>query len=235
MKYRNFFKVTALSLTICSFVVTGFGGAYATSVYAAEADESTQESGSSSKNLIGGLVAIGLIAALSSGHGATDQAPTANSVSEPSTAPSTSNNNSSGQAGSSSGAVPNTGTADERRAFNLLNADRAKNGLPPLKWNRELSILAGKYGQDMINRHFFSHYNPEGQSPFERMRAAGISYSYAGENLAINTSVDTAEKAFMNSPGHRANILNSNYTEVGLGVKYDSKGSAYVVQEFIRR
>jgi len=124
-------------------------------------------------------------------------------------------------------------TADEAQALALLNADRAANGLPPLRANSRLNALAENYAQDMINRGYFSHTNPEGQSPFDRMRQAGVTYRYAGENLAINTSVSGAEQAFMNSPGHRANILNPHYTEVGVGVRYGSNGSVYVVQEFI--
>lgn len=125
--------------------------------------------------------------------------------------------------------------ADEQQAFQLLNADRRANGLPPLKWNGALVVLAENYAQDMINRDFFSHYNPEGQSPFDRMRKQGIHYRYAGENLAVNQTVAAAQKALMKSPGHRANILHPNYTEVGIGVAYDSQGSVYVVQEFIGR
>ena len=121
---------------------------------------------------------------------------------------------------------------EQQQAFNLLNADRAANGLPPLRLSSELSALAGDYAQDMINRKFFSHTNPEGQSPFDRMNQRNIRYGYAGENLAINSSVATAENAFMNSPGHRANILNSHYTQVGLGVRHSANGSVYVVQEF---
>lgn len=126
-------------------------------------------------------------------------------------------------------------TADEKRAFDLMNADRIANDLPALKLNLDIVKVARTHGQDMINRNYFAHENPEGQSPFDRMRAAGISFGYAGENLAINRSVDAAEKAFMNSPGHRANILNSKYTEVGIGVRYDASGSVYVVQNFISR
>ena len=125
--------------------------------------------------------------------------------------------------------------AAEQRAFELLNADRRANGLPKLKLNGVLVVLAENYGKDMIKRNYFSHYNPEGQSPFDRMRGYGISYRYAGENLAVNNSVEGAQRALMNSPGHRANILNSHYTEVGIGVSYDSRGAVYVVQEFIGR
>lgn len=124
-------------------------------------------------------------------------------------------------------------TSAEQQALNLMNADRAASGLPALKLNNKLTALARDYAQDMINRGFFSHYNPEGQSPFDRMQQYGISYRYAGENLAINSSVEAAEQAFMNSPGHRANILNANYSEIGIGVKYDGS-QVYVVQEFIQ-
>ena len=123
-------------------------------------------------------------------------------------------------------------SAEEQQAFNLLNADRAANGLAPLRLNSQLVGLAEYYAQDMINRHFFSHNNPEGQTPFDRMRQRGISFGYAGENLAINSSVSAAEQAFMNSAGHRANILNSHYTQVGVGVRHSSQGGVYVVQEF---
>lgn len=106
----------------------------------------------------------------------------------------------------------------------------------PLKLNLAVTAVAGRHAQDEINRNFFAHNNPDGLSPFDRMRTAGISFSYAGENLAINRDVASAEKAFMNkAPVTRANILNSNYTEVGIGVRYNSQGSAYVVQNFISR
>lgn len=129
--------------------------------------------------------------------------------------------------------TPSAGTTvEEQQAVNLLNADRAASGLPALRVNSQLTGLAEDYAQEMINRNFFSHTNPEGQSPFDRMRQRGISFGYAGENLAINSSVADAETAFMNSSGHRANILNPNYTQVGIGVKHGSNGSVYVVQEF---
>jgi uncharacterized protein YkwD len=127
----------------------------------------------------------------------------------------------------------NNVAAAEQQAVNLLNTDRRAQGLPDLKVDSRLTQLGEKYAQDMINRNFFSHTNPEGQSPFDRMKQAGISYIYAGENIAINKSVPTAEVAFMNSPEHRANILSKNYTKVGIGVAYDKNGEIYVAQEFI--
>lgn len=122
---------------------------------------------------------------------------------------------------------------DQVSALALLNMDRTKNGLAPLIYNAELAKLAEAYAEDMINRQFFAHNNPEGLTPFDRMNRNGISYRHAGENLAVNDSVGAAQIAFMNSPTHRENILNPNFTEVGIGVKVASNGKYYVVQEFI--
>ena len=124
-------------------------------------------------------------------------------------------------------------TTEEVQALALLNNDRAKHGLAPLVYNAELNKLAETYADDMIKRGFFAHNNPEGLTPFDRMGKAGITYQYAGENLALNDTVEAAEIAFMNSPKHRENILNPHYTEVGIGVKYAPNGKVYVVQEFI--
>ncbi|SDF17667.1 CAP domain-containing protein [Sporomusa acidovorans] len=128
----------------------------------------------------------------------------------------------------------NNVTALEQQAVDLLNADRKANGLPALQADSRVTTLARNYAQDMINRNYFSHYNPEGQSPFDRLKQAGISYSAAGENIAVNQSIEKAETAFMNSSGHRANILNSSYTKVGIGVAYDKSGNIYIVQDFIK-
>lgn len=230
MKIKKWMTKMVFGLVIMSLVTTSFGGAWATAAYAAPAEEQSIQDGDN-KAVIGGLVALGLLAVLAggkkggSGTATPKSTDTATTPATPSTTtPSTSNSS------STSGL-----TADEAKAFKLLNADRAANGLPALKVNMSLVRLAENYAQDMINRKYFSHYNPEGQSPFDRMKQAGISYRYAGENLAINSDVTAAEKAFMNSSGHRANILSPNYTEVGVGVRYDSAGSVYVVQEFIAK
>lgn len=216
-----------------SLLTTSFGGAWATTAYAAELEETVVENGDN-KAVIGGLVALGLLAVIAGGKKGGDSQPTAKNTDNAST-PNTSTSNTS-TSGSTSTTTTTSGiTADEAKAFQLLNADRAANGLPALKLNTSLVNLARNYGQDMINRKYFSHYNPEGQSPFDRMQQAGISYRAAGENLAINTNVTAAEKAFMNSSGHRANILNPNYNEVGVGVRTSPSGSVYVVQEFIKK
>ena len=227
LRYSKCSSLVTLGFLTVSLLTTSFGGAFATAALAATPEISSPEvKKEDNKGLIGGIAAIGLISLLSNHGGDKDETPvkTSNATS--------SGGNSSSAPAASPAANTNT-SADEKRAFDLLNMDRAKNGLKPLKFNTQLTALGGKYAQDMINRQFFAHNDPDGKSPFDRMKQAGINYRYAGENLAINSNVTTAEQAFMNSPGHRANILSPNYTDVGVGVRYDAKGSAYVVQEFI--
>lgn len=124
-------------------------------------------------------------------------------------------------------------SSDQRQALKLLNDDRKKRNLVPLQFNPQLANLAESYARDMIDRDFFSHRNLEGQSPFERMKEKQITFTYAGENIAFNDSVYSAQQAFMHSPTHKANILSPNYTQVGIGVVKSSTGRIYVVQEFI--
>jgi uncharacterized protein YkwD len=237
MKVKKWLTKTILSLVIMSLITTSFGGAWATTAYAAEVEEQSIQN-ADNKAVIGGLVALGLLAMFAGGKkGGSSEAVAKNTTTTPETPATSATTPDTVTTGSTAQPTTNTSglTADEAKAFQLLNADRAANGLPALKLNMDLVSLAEKYGQDMINRNYFSHYNPEGQSPFERMQQAGITYSYAGENLAINSNVTAAEKAFMNSSGHRANILNTNFTEVGVGVRTNSAGSVYVVQEFIKK
>ena len=233
MLYDKLSLKIVMSLLVVSLISTSFGGAFATAALAADLEDSAPqvENAPSTNAVIGGLLAVGLIAAIASGgksHSSSDAAKSQTTGSTGSSSGSSSSGSTSSGSSSSSGSI----ASDQALAVQLMNADRAANGLPALKVNSSLTSLAGDYAQDMINRNYFSHYNPEGQSPFDRMQARGITYKTAGENLAINTSVAAAEKAFMNSSGHKANILNSTYTEVGIGVRYASNGSVYVVQEF---
>ncbi|MCM0757330.1 CAP domain-containing protein [Sporomusa sphaeroides DSM 2875] len=226
---RKLCKTLTLSFLTLSLVTTSWGGAWATAQSAA-ADEQTTEitapSNGTTNTILGGLLAIGLIAALTNhGDNSDGAAPAKGTASSP---PAATPTRSAPQAPQVSGV-----TADEQLAVNLLNADRAANGLPPLKLNLAVTAVARQHAQDQIDRNFFAHVNPDGKSPFDRMRSAGISFGYAGENLAINRNVTAAEQAFMNSPGHRANILNPKYKQVGIGVRYSPQGSVYVVQNFI--
>ncbi|MDE6745654.1 MAG: secretion protein, partial [Oscillospiraceae bacterium] len=119
----------------------------------------------------------------------------------------------------------------EKKVVELVNEIRAEYGLSALKLNTELSSVARAKSQDMKDKNYFSHTSPTYGSPFDMMKTFGISYRTAGENIAMGYS--TPEKvvdAWMNSEGHRANILNSSYKEIGVG--YVSGGN-YWTQMFI--
>ncbi len=113
------------------------------------------------------------------------------------------------------------GTVDkqaEQKMLELVNQERVKVGLNPLKWNEKLAEVARAHSQDMLRQGYFSHENLEGLSPFDRMQRAGISFTVAGENLAYAATVDLAHNGLMRSPGHRANILEKDFGTVGIGV-----------------
>jgi len=109
-------------------------------------------------------------------------------------------------------------TQDEQTMFNLVNQERAKAGVAPLKIDLQLVKLARMKSQDMVDKGYFSHTSPTYGSPFDMMKAYGVSYSYAGENIAGASSVQAAHTNLMNSPSHRENILNPHYTRIGIGI-----------------
>ena len=133
----------------------------------------------------------------------------------------------------------NTGTtttsmnSDEKEVFDLINKQRTQNGLSPLKENSELQRVARIKAQDMVNNNYFSHTSPTYGSPFNMMKSFKISYNTAGENIAGNSNNSSAVTAWMNSPGHRANILNSSFNQTGIGVVTGSKYGKIYVQMFI--
>ena len=109
-------------------------------------------------------------------------------------------------------------TGLESQVISLVNEIRAHNGLSPLRENWQLSRVARYKSQDMADRSYFSHNSPTYGSPFQMMKQFGITYRSAGENIAKGYSTAQAVvNAWMNSPGHRANILNSSYTQIGVG------------------
>lgn len=126
-------------------------------------------------------------------------------------------------------------TSGESQMFNLVNQERSKSGLRSLTADLQLVDLARKKSKDMIDHNYFGHTSPTYGSPFDMMRKAGVSYFYAGENLAANSTVAGAHTALMNSPGHRANILNPNYTHVGIGILSSSKYPVMATQMFVGR
>lgn len=114
------------------------------------------------------------------------------------------------------------GVAYEQEVIRLVNVERANAGLPALKYDWELSRVAEHKSQDMANKNYFSHTSPTYGSPFDMMKAYGINYSAAGENIAKGQrSPQEVVNAWMNSSGHRANILNSSYTHIGVGFVED--------------
>ena len=133
----------------------------------------------------------------------------------------------------------NTGTNltsmnnDEKEVFELINKQRTQNGLSPLKENTELQRVARIKAQDMVNNNYFSHTSPTYGSPFDMMKSFKIIYNTAGENIAGNSSNSSAVTAWMNSPGHKANILNSSFNQTGIGVVKGSKYGKIYVQMFI--
>jgi uncharacterized protein YkwD len=131
-------------------------------------------------------------------------------------------------------------TSDERRAFDLVNAERRAHGESPLVWDAELMQMARQHSQNMARQNFFNHKGPDGQGLRERSRANGISgFRALAENLAYNKGfADVASSAvsgWMHSDGHRDNILNAEFTRSGIGIARAADGRVYITQVFIAR
>lgn len=125
-------------------------------------------------------------------------------------------------------------SSDEQRLIDLVNQERAKAGLNPLQIDMDLVRVAKMKSHDMAENNYFSHVSPTYGTVYNMLDREGIFYTRAGENIARAASVSRAHELFMNSSGHRANILHSGYTHIGVGiVKY---GTSYrVTQVFIKR
>lgn len=122
-------------------------------------------------------------------------------------------------------------SAYEQQVVDLTNAERSKNGLAPLKVDLELSKVAREKSKDMAANNYFDHNSPTYGSPFDMMKKFGISYRTAGENIAMGQRTpQEVVQAWMDSQGHRENILNSSYTHIGVG--YVENGN-YWTQQFI--
>jgi uncharacterized YkwD family protein len=113
----------------------------------------------------------------------------------------------------------------EKKVVELVNIERTKAGLKPLATALLLSKGARAKSQDMIDKSYFSHTSPTYGSPFNMMKTFGISYQSAGENIAVGYSTpESVVKGWMNSPGHKANIMSANYGKIGIGYAYTTKG-----------
>lgn len=134
-------------------------------------------------------------------------------------------------AGSTQSQAGYTLNAYEKQVVTLVNEERAKNGLGALKIDTALSKMARVKSNDMATHKYFDHTSPTYGSPFDMMKQFGITYQYAGENIAMGQQTpQEVMNAWMNSEGHRANILNKNFTHIGVG--YVENGH-YWTQEFI--
>lgn len=108
--------------------------------------------------------------------------------------------------------------AGERQMFDLVNEERASAGVAPLVWDDRLVPIARAHAEEMFRLRYFAHQSPTTGTPFDRLKAAGITYTRAGENLAYAQSVTVAHRGLMSSEGHRANLLSPEYTRFAVGV-----------------
>lgn len=122
----------------------------------------------------------------------------------------------------------------KKEVVRLVNIERSKRGLSELSFNNELCNVSTLKSQDMINKNYFGHNSPTYGSPFNMMNQFNIIYRTAGENIAKGQRTPAeVVNSWMNSPGHRANILNANFTDIGIGVAKSSNGTLYWTQMFI--
>ncbi len=152
--------------------------------------------------------------------------PNNNDINKPVNKPSDDNNNNNNTAGNFS--------SYQKQVLDLVNAERTKRGLKALTLDTKLSNVATMKSQDMIDKNYFDHNSPTYGSPFDMMKKFGVNYRSAGENIAEGqTSPQEVMNAWMNSEGHRKNILNPDFTTLGVGVAKTSSGRLYWTQMFI--
>ncbi len=121
----------------------------------------------------------------------------------------------------------------QEEILKLVNAERAKNGLKALELDWQVSRVAQYKSDDMANNNYFSHQSPTYGSPFEMLKQFNVNYKSAGENIAKGQKTSQAVMtAWMNSSGHKANILGSSYTHLGVGYTVKN-GTTYWVQQFV--
>lgn len=124
-------------------------------------------------------------------------------------------------------------TSEEEELLKLINEQRAAYGLAALKMDKELQRVAKIKAKDLVDNNYFSHNSPTYGSPFEMMKSFGITYKAAGENIAGNSTLKGAVTAWMNSQGHRENILSNAYNYTGIGIVESKTYGKILVQMFI--
>lgn len=128
-----------------------------------------------------------------------------------------------------------TTSAQAEEVLRLVNAERQKQGISPLTLDSKLTSIANTKAADMRDRNYFSHTSPTYGSPFEMLQHFGVNYTAAGENIAAGQkSAQDVMNDWMNSSGHRANIMNKEYTKLGVGYQSGGSYGTYWVQLFTR-
>jgi len=122
--------------------------------------------------------------------------------------------------------------SEARALFNDVNAARAQRGLPPLAEDASLSQFALRVAEQMAERHYFGHTDPNGVTFQDRLRAAGFVNRYAAENMAFDQDEKAAHQAFLHSPGHYGNIVDSHTHKLGVAVVAAASGEIFYVEEF---
>jgi len=120
----------------------------------------------------------------------------------------------------------------EEKMIKLVNEEREKQGFKPLVADPELTKVARLHSQDMFAKGYFSHYSLEGTTMADRLKSAGVRYLMAGENLALAQTLPIAHNGLMESPGHRANILQPKYGRIGIGVLDGGRYGLMITQVF---
>jgi uncharacterized protein YkwD len=128
----------------------------------------------------------------------------------------------------------------EQQLYDMHNGERGRAGLGGLRIDPTLMAIARQRAQDMAAKNYFAHTSPSGETAFSLMGAYGYGYSIAGENIAKNNYPDSespgvAMSGFMNSPTHRANVLDARYAYVGVGLAYGPDGMKYFAVVFAGR
>jgi uncharacterized protein YkwD len=127
----------------------------------------------------------------------------------------------------------------ETEILSLVNQQRVRSGLRPLKFSPRLAVVARGHSYDMAMRHYLAHNSPDGVAPADRISGVGIGYRTVGENIYMDDSADSADvpqramTGWLKSPEHRANIVSDKFTETGVGIAHSADGGTYVTQDFV--
>jgi uncharacterized protein YkwD len=131
-------------------------------------------------------------------------------------------------------------TEQETEILGLVNRERAREGLAPLKFSPRLAVIARGHSYDMAMRHYLAHNSPDGVAPADRIGGVGIGYRAVGENIYMDDDADSAGvprramDGWLKSPEHLANMVSGKFTETGVGIAQSADGSTYVTQDFMR-